>query len=121
VVVEGAAQGGGAKGVAIAKTGAGVALSVAPTILTEVGRDAVQKRFDEAAHLRSTYKGPPTQAQIQEQRAVGFEFTGKMASDGSPMWDYKPSSGQIRQYYYHQVFNPFNPLKPEGSKTWDGA
>lgn len=110
-----------AEGVAVAKTGAGVALALAPSILTEVGRAAVQRRFDEAAHLRATYSGTPTEAQIDAQRAVGFEFSGKYASDGSPQWEYRPSRAQIRQYYYHSLFNPFNPLRPQGSETWDGA
>lgn len=99
----------------------GGAAAIAPAAATEVGRYFVQERLDEAARARLSYKGPPTKEQIEHQRSVGFDFTGKFASDGSPIWEYNPDLLQRLQNAYHFLFNPFNPLKVDGSFRWDGA
>ena len=99
----------------------GGAAALAPAVLTEVGRYYAQERLDEAARARLSYKGSPTKGQIEYQRSVGFDFTGKFASDGSPTWEYNPDLLQRLQNAYHLLFNPFNPLNPEGSFRWNGA
>jgi RHS repeat-associated protein len=93
------------------------AASLAPAVLTEIGRAAVQGRMDEAARVRRDYTGVPTQQIIDQQRDVGFEFTGTYDRLGRPEWKYDPSPSRIRQYWWHDFFNPANPLAPEGSSN----
>jgi len=102
----------------------GGALALAPAIATEVGRHFFQKRFDEAADLRRHYSGTPTQEQIEIQRAVGFEFTGRLDKDGQPEWEFKPSLKLRLQIAYHLLFNPFSPIEPHnpnGTYEYPGA
>lgn len=95
--------------------------ALAPAILTEVGRHFVQKRLNEAARSRLGYHGPPTTEQIEQQRSVGFEYTGKLDSTGAPIWNYSPDLSQRLNNAYHFLFNPFSPLRVDGSFSWDGA
>lgn len=93
----------------------GTAKAVGPAIALEWGRRSMQAKYDAAAELRLRYNGTPTPEQIEQQRAVGFEYTGKLDKDGRPEWEYSPGFQLRLQNATHWLFNPFQPLQPQGS------
>ena len=78
----------GFSGKAGLKTGAKM---VAPMIFQWVANYSRDRNYSEAAELRDTYKGPPSEDQIERQRRAGFEYSGELDENNSPKWDYKPS------------------------------
>ncbi|WP_346152767.1 SpvB/TcaC N-terminal domain-containing protein [Streptomyces labedae] len=102
---------------AVAEGGIGIggaAVALAPTVMTEIGRYYHQKRFDEAAALRDQYHGTPNAEQIERQRDVGWEYTGRLDKKGQPEWEYRPGLTLRLQNAYHFLFNPFNPIRASG-------
>lgn len=73
-----------------------------------------QRNYDQAAALRDTYVGIPTQDQVERQRLAGYEFTGELDGNGRPKWRFDPPLEMKLRNVILFLVNPFDPIRPSG-------
>jgi hypothetical protein len=71
------------------------------------------KNYSEAAELRATMTGVPTEEQIERQRRAGWEWSGIRIDENNvshPTWSYEPGAALRMRDAILSIMNPFRPL-----------